>query len=90
MEKQLVRWVHEDNDMTILWVSGEVDDVPVFWLGGFLMPHPESPLQYTMMRTMPVGNEDSDIIVVLSDELYDENELFAKYITPKLMEWGIE
>jgi hypothetical protein len=86
-----VRTVHEDNDMCILWVSGEVTgiDQVVDWVGGFITPKHDDSQQFSMMRTMPVGNTDGDIIVVLSDELYDENELFTKHITPVLMEWGV-
>lgn len=90
MDKQ-VRVVHEDKDMCILWVSGQISAMEqvVLWIGGFIAPKHDNSQLYSIMRTMPVGNTDGDIVVVLSDELYDECELFTNIITTVLTNWGV-
>jgi len=68
-----VRTVFSEGEVTILWVSGEIEDINkvVKWNGGFLVPvvgDNAKTLFYTNMNVQPAGSIDGDTYVILHNE----------------------
>jgi hypothetical protein len=89
-----VRLLVDDEYICALWVSGEVGDISkiVEWVGGFIVPQVGDQIpKWTVMYSLPVGNTDGDIFVILCDIMYDlESNGYWTIINRKMYAWGIE
>lgn len=89
-----VRVITQNDDMCILWVSGEVGNISdiVEWAGGFYMPVVgDESAQYSQMYSSPCGNTNGDILVTLNDKCGDI--LMSEYrsvVINQLIDWSID
>lgn len=90
VDMKKVELIVEDSSC-VVYVSGEVSNLSdiASWSGGFYVPVVGDQIPtYTIMTSVPVGNDDGDIIVIFSDnatypEMYDDQ------IREKLSKWGV-
>lgn len=87
-----VRVIAQNEDMCILWVSGEVEGMSEIaeWVGGFYMPVVGEQTMYSQIYSTPCGNTDGDILVTFSDKGGDilDSEYRATIIN-QLIDWGV-
>jgi hypothetical protein len=88
------RVIKEDEDVCILYVPGNDGNVDIgdilLYNGGYICPKHNDLSQHSSLYSMPVDNEDGDIVFILSNPLLDQATLdsYIEIADDQIILWG--